>query len=265
MAAKQILMCPPTYFDVKYEINAWMHKREPVNKAVAREQWQALHDIYDQTLGWEVHTLEPVEGLPDMVFITDTCTVLDGKVMLSRFRFPERQPEPAHVERWLREQGYTEIKQTKNIYEGGGDTKVCGNKLLVGHGFRSDLAAHDELRDYFDREVVSLKLIDPYFYHLDTALGVLDESTVAYYPGAFDDHSKELLKGAVSNLIEATLEEAKGFALNLISNGKLVITSNASPTLIEKYRSAGFIVHPTPILEFRKSGGGVDCMTLELR
>jgi len=262
---KTILMCPPDFYDVEYEINAWMHKGNPVDKAEAMREWQALHDVYAQKLGWDVQTIQPVEGLPDMVFVTDACIVLDGKVMLSRFRYPERQPEPTHLEKWLQENGYAQIKKTANIYEGGGDTVVCGEKLLVGYGFRSSLESHDELRDYFDREMISMRLIDPYFYHLDTALGALNTNTVAYYPGAFDDHSKQRLKEAVPNLIEATLEEAQGFALNLVSDGRNVITSNASPSLTKKYEDAGFTVHGTPILEFRKAGGGVKCMTLELR
>lgn len=261
---KIVSLCPPDFYDVRYEINAWMHKSEPVDKTEALREWQKLRDIYAKELGWDVQLIKPVDGLPDMVFITDSCLVLDGKVMLSKFRYPERQPEPAHVEKWLIKQGYNNIKHPKNIYEGGGDTVVCGDKLLVGYGFRSSIESHDELRDYFDREVVSLRLIDPFFYHLDTALGALDEKTVAYYPGAFDSHSQQLLKSSVPNLIEATLEEAQGFALNLVSDGKNVITSDASPSLLEKYSQAGFTVHPTPILEFRKSGGGVDCMTLEL-
>jgi N-dimethylarginine dimethylaminohydrolase len=114
-------------------------------------------------------------------------------------------------------------------------------------------------------EVVPIKIVDPYFYHLDTSLAVLSYDTVAFYPGAIDQASQARLRAAIPNIIEATLEEAQGFGLNAVSDGKTVITSNESTSLLQKYRDAGFTVIGTPILEFRKSGGGVKCMTLELR
>ena len=258
-------MCPPTYFDIEYEINPWMHQDNQVTGDTAAEQWQKLYEIYSQKLGWRIEQVDPVKGLPDMVFATDCCLILDDKIMLSGFRYPERRPETAQFEKWFRDHGYSDIKKANNFFEGGGDTLVCGDKILAGYGFRSDIKAHDELREYFGREVVSLHIMDANFYHLDTSLAVLNDDTVAYYPGAIDQGSQERLKQAIPNLIEATLEEAKGFGLNAVSDGHTVITSNESASLLDKYRAAGFAVIGTPILEFRKSGGGVKCLTLELR
>ncbi|HEY5152610.1 MAG TPA: arginine deiminase family protein [Candidatus Saccharimonadales bacterium] len=258
-------MCPPTYFDIEYEINPWMHQNNQVTEDTAVKQWQKLYEIYSQKLSWHIEQVEPVNGLPDMVFATDCCLMLDGKILLSSFRYPERQPETAQFEKWFRDHGYSDIKKANNFFEGGGDTLVCGDKILAGYGFRSDIKAHDELREYFGREVVSLQIVDANFYHLDTSLAVLNDDTVAYYPGAIDQTSRERLKQAIPNLIEATLEEAQGFGLNAVSDGHTIITSNESPSLLDKYRAAEFAVIGTPILEFRKSGGGVKCLTLELR
>lgn len=149
--------------------------------------------------------------------------------------------------------------------DSGGDNLVCGDKILAGHGFRSDAAAADEIRDYFGLEVIPIKIVDPLFYHLDTSIAVLGDDTVAFYPPAIDKTSQQRLRTAIPNIIEATLEEAQGFGLNAVSDGKTIITSNGSESLLQKYRDAGFAVIGTPILEFRKSGGGVKCMTLELR
>lgn len=261
---KTALMCPPTFFDIEYEINPWMHQSDQPAEDTAANQWQKLYKIYTEKMGWHVELIDPVKGLPDMVFATDCCLMIDGKIMLSSFRYPERQPETAQFEKWFHEHGYTEIKQAKNFFEGGGDTMKFGDKIIAGHGFRSDRAAHDELAEYFDREVISLKIVDPRFYHLDTSLTVLSSDTVAFYPPAIDEASQKLLHEKVPNLIEATEEEAKGFGLNAVSDGKTVICSGESPNLLEKYRAAGFEVIATPILEFRKSGGGVKCLTLEL-
>jgi N-dimethylarginine dimethylaminohydrolase len=258
-------MCPPDYFDIEYEINPWMHEDNQPSDETAHQQWQKIYDIYTNQLGWEVKLIDPVKHLPDMVFATDCCLMIDDKILLSSFRYPERQPETGHYEKWLRDNGYTNLKHAKNFFEGGGDMLVCGDKILAGYGFRSDIKSHDEMREYFGREVISLRIVDPNFYHLDTSLAILSDDTVAFYPGAIDKDSQKRLLAVVPNVIEATLEEARGFGLNAVSDGKMVITSDKSESLLQKYKTAGFAVIGTPILEFRKSGGGVKCLTLELR
>ena len=262
--AKKILMCPPTYFDIEYEINVWMSEANQPSEATAQQQWDKLYKIYTEQLGWEVELIEPVKHLPDMVFATDCCLMVDGKALMSGFRYPERQPETQHFEKWLRDHGFAQLKNADNFFEGGGDNMLCGDKIIAGHGFRSAPEAAKELEEYFGLEVVSLKIVDPRFYHLDTSLAVLSSDTVAYYPGAIDKESQSRLQSAIPNLIEATLEEAQGFGLNAVSDGHTVITSGESESLLQKYRKAGFEVIGTPILEFRKSGGGVKCLTLDL-
>jgi N-dimethylarginine dimethylaminohydrolase len=257
-------MCPPTYFDIEYEINVWMHADDQPTEETAHQQWDKLYKIYTEQLGWQVELIDPVKGLPDMVFATDCCIKIGDKILLSSFRYPERQPETAHFEKWFRDHGYVQLKQAANFFEGGGDNLLCGNKILAGHGFRSAAEVAAEMRDYFNLEVVSLKIVDPRFYHLDTSLAVLSPDTVASYLPALDEASQQRLRDAVPNIIEATLEEAQGFGLNAVSDGHTIITSHANESLLNKYRQAGFEVIGTPILEFRKSGGGVKCLTLTL-
>jgi N-dimethylarginine dimethylaminohydrolase len=262
---KSVLMCPPKYFDIEYEINPWMKLTDQPSELTAEEQWQKLHDLYVKTLGWKVDLIDPVKNLPDLVFSTDCCLMIDGKIMLSNFRYQERKPESSFYKKWLQDHGYTNIKQSRNLFEGGGDAMLCGNKIIAGYGFRSELESHKELEDFFGLEVISLRITDPSFYHLDTSLAVLSDNTIAFYPEAIDEESRNRLRTKIPNIIEATLDEARGFGLNAISDGENVITSDANNGLLEKYKLAGFNVMPTPILEFRKSGGGVKCLTLELR
>ncbi len=256
-------MTPPSYFDVEYDINAWMHDAPPVDKRIARQEWQALHDVYTKLLGWQVDLIDPVPHLPDMVFATDSCLVIGGRVLLSSFRYPERRPETAEYEKWLRAHGSSDLKQATRFFEGG-DNLVCGELILAGHGFRSDAAAADELHAYFGRQVVPLKLINPLLYHLDTCVAVLSSDTVAVHMDGLDTASQQRLRETIPNIIEATLDEALSFSLNALSDGHTVITNDESPSLAQKYRAAGFTVITTPISEFKKSGGGVHCMTLEL-
>src|SRR5665213_2451166 len=148
-----VLMCPPKYFDIEYEINPWMHRSDQPSGETAVKQWQKLYEIYTQKLGWSVELIDPVKGLPDMAFATDCCLIKNGKIMLSSFRYPERQPETVFFERWFHDHGYNRIKKAKNFFEGGGDTMICGDKIIAGYGFRSDKKAHKELEDYLGMEV----------------------------------------------------------------------------------------------------------------
>ena len=261
---KSILMCPPQFFDIEYEINPWMDLDNPVRTDQAGLQWRALYNLYTSELGWEVRLIEPVEHLPDMVFTANGGLVINGKVALPRFRQPERKGETALFEQWFRGQGFTEVFQPHHDFEGEGDALLWNDVLFAGYPWRSDRPAHEEIARFFGIQVVGLQLTDARFYHLDTAFTVIDEQTVALYPAAFTDRSLEAVHRLVPQVIEATEGDALGYGLNAVCGGGHVVISNRAPALAEIYRERGLTVHPMPIDEFQKSGGGMKCLSLEL-
>lgn len=259
-----VLMCSPDYFDIEYEINPWMHTNNQVDPKSAMLQWQQLKDIYSQ-LGWDVKLQSPVEHLPDMVFTANAGLVIDDKVVLSQFRSPQRQPETPKDEEWFRSAGYTDILLPKADFEGEGDALVWNDIIFAGYPWRSDIAAHAEIAEFFGKKVISLQLTSASFYHLDTALTIVDEQTVALYPPLFTEESLKIIYQIVPNVIEVSREDAYAYGLNAMSDGKNIILSDKATNLISIYQNKGMEVHPTPIGEFQKSGGGVKCLTLELR
>lgn len=178
---KHFLMCRPEYFTVEYAINPWMDPEAGADREVAIRQWEALKAAYE-SLGHQVSLIDPIEGLPDMVFAANGATVAGGRVYGARFAFAERGPEgPAYLS-WFAERGYP-TREPERVNEGEGDFLTLDDYVLAGTGFRTDLAAHHEAQEYLGRPVISLSLVDPRFYHLDTALFSLDGRNVAYYPG----------------------------------------------------------------------------------
>ena len=262
---KRILMCPPSFFDVEYEINPWMNVANPVRPELARRQWEALYEIYTTRLDWDVSLIEPVPGLPDMVFTANGGLVIGGRTALPQFRQPERQGETAHFEHWFREHGFDCVVCPMHDFEGEGDALLWNEVLFAGYPWRSDKSSHKELAAVFGLEVISLQLTDARFYHLDTAFAVIDQSTVALYPAAFTTDSLDQVRRVVPNVIEASVEDALAYGLNSMSDGESVVISDRASNLIEIYRTLGKNVWPTPIGEFQKSGGGVKCLSLELR
>jgi N-dimethylarginine dimethylaminohydrolase len=261
---RKYLMCEPEHFTVKYAINPWMDPSRPVDVALANQQWQQLGAAF-RSLGHTVETIPPVPGLPDMVFAANGATVINGKVLGAKFRHPERRPEAEAYLAWFRGQGYSLIREPAAVNEGEGDIVFAGRAILAGYGFRSDQSVRDELTEFFGLPVISLRLVDPRFYHLDTALVVLDADTAAYYPAAFDDDGRAALATHFAELIEVKDEDAEVLGLNAISDGRHVVVPEQATGLIAQLTSAGFEPVTVNLSELLKAGGGPKCCTLELR
>ncbi len=257
-------MCRPAHFDVTYSINPWMEPSKPTSAQVALEQWKRLHDTFIG-LGHDVQLIEPVPGLPDMVFAANGAIVVDGKVLVARFRHAQRIEESEAYLDWFGRGGWSEVRQAEYINEGEGDFLCVGGEILAGTGFRTDVRAHDEAREYFDRPVVSLTLIDPRWYHLDTALAVLGEGDVMYYPAAFSAESRSILAERFPDAILADEADAAVFGLNALSDGLNVILPRQAVGLAAQLRERGYRPIGVDLAETLKAGGSVKCCTLELR
>jgi len=262
--ARSYLMCPPEHFAVTYAINPWMRPDQPADAATAMRQWALLRQAY-LDLGHEVRTIEPVPGLPDMVFAANGATVVGGRVLGARFRYPERAGEAGAYLAWFRDRGYPDVRAPRYVNEGEGDVLFTGRALLAGHGFRTDQAATAELAEVFGLPVVSLGLVDPRFYHLDTALCVLDADTAMYYPAAFDDAGRAAIAAQFAELIEAKDEDAEVLGLNAVSDGRHVVLPVQARNLAAQLRERGFEPVGVDMSELLKGGGGPKCCTLELR
>ncbi len=262
--ARTYLMCRPEHFTVEYAINPWMDPAKPVDVALASRQWERLAEAF-RSLGHTVETIPPKPGLPDMVFAANGATVIDGKVLGAKFRHPERQPEAGAYLTWFRRRGYPQIRESAVVNEGEGDIVFAGRAILSGYGFRTERSVREELTEFYRLPVISLRLVDPRFYHLDTALVVLDADTAAYYPAAFDDAGKAALATHFTELIEVKDEDAEVLGLNAISDGRNVVVPEQATGLISQLKSAGFQPVAVNLSELLKAGGGPKCCTLELR
>ncbi len=262
--ARRYLMCPPEHFDVTYAINPWMHPERATSASLAMSQWARLRDIY-LGLGHDVRTIEPVPGLQDMVYAANGATVVDGTVLGARFRYPQRAAEAGAYLEWFRQSGYERIYEAERINEGEGDILYAGKVMLAGYGFRTDEAAATEVVRAFGLPVVSLRLVDPRYYHLDTALCVLDADTAMYYPAAFDDTGRARLAGIFAELIEAKDEDAEALGLNAVSDGLHVVLPAAAKGLATQLADHGFEPIGIDTSELLKGGGGPKCCSLELR
>lgn len=265
---RRYLMCPPTHFAVTYAINPWMDVTVPVDVERAIRQWEALRHTY-LGLGHAVEVLDALPGQPDMVFAANGGIVVGRRALASRFAHPQRQPEAPAYRAWL--QRAVAAGQLAGVVdpvatvEGEGDLLVVGDLILAGYGFRTELAAHRQVQEVFGRPVVSLQLVDPRFYHLDTALAVLDDDTVAYWPGAFSPGSRAVLERLFPGAVLAEEADAAVLGLNAVSDGQHVVLGTGADGLCATLRERGYRPVEVELSELRKAGGAAKCCTLELR
>jgi N-dimethylarginine dimethylaminohydrolase len=269
---RRYLMCRPEHFTVSYTINPWMEPANPTDTAKAVRQWQALYDTY-LALGHEVQLIDPIPGLPDMVYTANGGFLIDNIAYGAKFRFAERVPEgPAFMD-WFRDNGF-EVVEPREVNEGEGDFLLVGDTILAGTGFRSTGDSHREVGEIFGKEVVSLNLIDPRFYHLDTAIAVLDpvqgpggvdRANIAYLEHAFDERSQAILAERYPDAIRVSDADGAVFGLNSASDGYNVIISPRATGFEAQLRERGYNPVLIDLSELLLGGGGIKCCTLELR
>ena len=261
-------MCSPQHYDVDYVINPWMegniHKS---SRDRAAEQWDKLHFILKNLA--TVDLIEPHQGVPDMVFTANAGLVLGDNVVLSRFYHKERQGEEPFFKDWFEQQGYNVFELPKDLpFEGAGDALLDreGRWLWAGYGFRSELDSHPYLAKWLDIEVLSLRLMDERFYHLDTCFCPLVDGYLLYYPPAFDAYSNRLIEMRIpeAKRIPVSEADAVNFACNAVNVDRMIVMNQASDDLKQRLGEVGFEVIETPLTEFLKAGGAAKCLTLRV-
>jgi N-dimethylarginine dimethylaminohydrolase len=268
-SAHVFLMCPPEYFTVAYIINPWMHGNlRKIDNAVARQQWRSLYDILSDRA--TVRLVLPQPGSPDMVFTANAGLVKGRSFVVSRFRYPERQYEEPYFADWFMDRGYEVSMMPRECpFEGAGDAlfdRGAGGRLWMAHGHRSIAAAREVLYGRLGLDIVTLKLVDQRFYHLDTCFCPLDGGFLMYYPDAFDEASRAAIEAGVpaARRIAVPEEDALAFACNAVNIDSTVVVNRATPAFVKALARHGFTVVQTPLSEFMKAGGSAKCLTLRL-
>ena len=260
-------MCPPERYVVEYAINPWMDISTPVDRELALKQWERLRETLTG-LGHTVLVLTPEAGLPDMVFAANGAFVVDGTAYGARFRYPQRTGEALVHRAFYEANGWRFVPPTQTN-EGEGDFAYLpgahGGIILAGYGYRTEPTAHAEAQEVLGRPVIALRLVNSRFYHLDTALAVLDDDNVVYYPDAFSPSSQRVLRQLFPDAVIADDVDAYAFGLNLVSVGRHVVINSEATGMAAKVAAVGYVPVLVELSELKKGGGSVKCCVAELR
>jgi len=263
----QILMCPPDYFGIEYEINPWMHVEIDADRDLAKKQWNNLYNILSKEVKADIKLIEPRPGVPDMVFTANAAVIYKKKAIISRFRFDQRKPEEKYFGEWFEQNGYEVIWLPEDMaFEGAGDALFLGDTLYSGYVPRTDITSHAYISELLNVRVISLELTDNRFYHLDTCFCPLTDGYLMYFPGAFDEYANKVIENNVDpeKRIAVTDEEAMKFSCNAVNVGKSVIMNITTDRSKNELKRKGFVPYETDLSEFMKSGGSAKCLTIKL-
>ncbi|MCB9072746.1 MAG: amidinotransferase [Bdellovibrionaceae bacterium] len=276
MWPKNVLMVNPKYFDVAYAINPHMMdeqgKLKQIDHHLASEQWLAIKNKFSE-LGVRVCAFDGIENLPDMVFCANPLLpfLKNGRThfIASNMSSTFRTAEVDHACEWATQNNFEIYKLPQSIrFEGMGDAlwNYDTLELFGGYGFRTDKAAYDYVEDIIERPVIRLQLINENFYHLDTALCIVDRNTALVVRSALSEESLDKLHMKFKNLIFVEPSEAKDYlAANAVSvDGRHVLVEKNAVSLQKQLQMCGYTVHPMDTSEFIKSGGSIFCMKLLL-
>jgi len=260
-------MCAPDYFGIEYEINPWMSLKRQADRRLARAEWETLHRFLTAELKLDVQLIRQVSGLPDMVFTANAGLARGKTFIASNFRNKERSGEASHYEAWFQEKGYTVYHLPPSYYfEGEGDVLFSDDEnAFAGYLIRSDVTAHAAVAERLGVRIVSLELVNPRFYHLDTCFCPLNADSVVYYPGAFDAYALEVIKANFSDRIEVTEREAEQFVCNaIVIENHYIQAQGGQETLRPALEKRGYHIHEFDMSEFIKAGGATKCLVLKL-
>lgn len=264
MRRPRILMCPPDFYGIEYEINPWMSRSRGSDRPTAAGQWAALADIL-RGLGVTVELLTPSKGLPDLVFTANAGVVFHHRFFSAHFRHPERARESPVFDEWFAAQGFTVEHLPEGMYhEGAGDALFCGPALVAGYRIRSDARGHQWLADRTGVQVLPVELVNPYYYHLDTCFCPLAPGEAIWFPDAFDAYGRKVIEAHVPRLVPVAEAEARRFGCNAVVVGKTVVMNSGCGRLAAALADRGYGTVATPLDEFLKAGGSAKCLTLRL-
>jgi N-dimethylarginine dimethylaminohydrolase len=262
---RRVLMCPPAYYGIEYEINPWMSRKRRADRAIAEKQWERLYDLLRGRLGLSVSLVTPEKGLPDLVFTANAGLVHEGVFFPSNFRYPERRREAPVFRRWFEKEGYRVRPLPPHLdFEGEGDVLRLGDRLFAGYRIRSDIRSHEWISRELEMPVLSLELVDDRFYHLDTCFCPLAGGAAAYYPSAFDAYARKVIEEGIPRKVAVPPEDALRFSCNaVVSDGKAVLPAGCE-TMRKHLERLGYEVWETELSEFIKAGGAAKCLVLFL-
>jgi len=228
-----------------------------------------------------VGTLPPKTcPLPDIVFMANAGLSLPRLskplLLLPHMKYAQRQAELPYLRKIYHDMKLQTVDYPgKEPFEGQAELKWFdgGRKAICGYGHRSTKQTFVELDQFFDKiygsdkpTLLTVRLISPYYYHLDVAMLEYDDSKCIIHKRSVSPASLRKIEAFLGKKNVTVIDTTDSFCLNAVIDGAHLITHKLSdPTLKGQFEALTHrTVKEVDTSEFEKSGGSVRCMTLDI-
>ena len=267
---KKVLLRTPTTTGKFVEDGAW---REP-DKTKLLSEHKDLAALLTK-LGAEVIIAPPIDGLVDSVYMHDPMIMTPHGAILLRMAKPIRSQEPEHFQKQLEEMGVPILGElTEPAFADGGDKAWLDEKtLLIGHGYRTNQAGIDQIRNLlkpFGVEVFSFDL--PHYegpgavLHLMSVLSPIDKDLAVVYEPLAPVRLLQFLQERGIKWFTVSEKEMLTQGSNILAVApRKVILAAGNPEIEKKLRDNGIEVHLFDGQNVAVKGdGGPTCLTAPL-
>ena len=217
----------------------------------ARQQHAAYCEALAQA-GVTVERLEPLDDLPDSVFIEDNAVILEGRAVLCSMKAASRTNEVSFLADTLQSR-IPVMRLQPPVFIDGGDVLQTDDTVFVGLSQRTHREAVEALQPFTSKPVVPVHVKQG--LHLKTSVSALGNHLLIIHPSQVDT---EPFNGY--EWIEVDDDEA--YAANCLAVGGSVILPAGFPKLEQRIGQHGFKTLPVAMTEFQKADGGVTCLSL---
>ena len=167
-ALRHYAMTPPAFFTVEYAINPWMDPSYPVDADLAITSGRPFATPI--SAGPHRRTGRARRRAAGHGLCRQRRPHRRRQGRRRRFAYPQRAGKPC----LRRVDGRARLSRRPHPAHQRRPGRPAGRRsmVLAGFGFRTDRRAHHEIAELIGMPLISLELVDPRFYHLDTALAV---------------------------------------------------------------------------------------------
>ncbi|UCZ52775.1 amidinotransferase [Bacillus shivajii] len=243
--------------------------RAPINPSRARQQQDALADVY-RAHGVDVYYVNDQRtDRPNAMFMRDLMFMTPEGAIVCRPAIPSRRGEEKAVAKTLASLGVPIIKTINGdgYFEGASAMWVDRDTVIIGTGSRTNESGANqveaELRNIGVKNIIRTQI--PYgSIHLDGYMNMADKNKLVVFPWHVTyDCAKQLLDLGIE-LIELTnIDELKqGMGMNFVAlePGK-VVSPTGCPETKSLLESHGIEVIEVELDEIMNGWGAVHCMT----
>jgi N-dimethylarginine dimethylaminohydrolase len=236
-------------------------------------QHEAFVALLD-SLGAQVLVADAPDGMVDACFAYDPVFVTGAGAIELQMAKPARRDEPSFLAREVEKAGVpVHARLTGKALADGGDMFWLDDlTLAVGRSYRTNAAAHRQLRDIIAAEGAEVVRADlphhtgpDHVLHLMSVVSPVAEDLAVVFEPLAPVPLLELLRERDYRTISCDPDEWEHQGCNILAvRPGVVVMADSAPRTRAALERAGVEVHPYAAAEINKGDGGPTCLTRPL-